>query len=509
VPQSYVAVQGMLASLVASRPWTPPTDCGGWAFHPGRHRLPGNQEARKRCTGSRYTASRRIRIFVADSAAFHACILSQERLKNVPFHSDGPHKMHLKTLLNHLDKHKSFVYGNERLVKSDSSSWIEIPVQPRKNSQGVCGNCKKRRPCHGHLPERRFEYIPCWGIVVFFLYARRRVNCPTCGIHVEEVPWAQGKETQCTRYQWFLADWAKHLSWEQVAQRFGTSWDLVYRAVTMAVVWGLAHQSLSGVESIGVDEISWLKGHKYLTLVYEIGPGVKRLLYIAKERTEDSLRGFFDKFGEQRSKLLKYVCSDMWQPYLTVISERASQAKNILDRFHIMKKFNEAIDEVRREEVRRLKEEGEAPLLLHARWCLLKRPENLTPGQATKLQELMYYNLRSVRAHLLREEFQRFWTHPDKESAGQFLDTWCKQAMRSRLEPMKKVVRMLRGHRELILNWFSAQGTMSSGSVEGMNNKAKVRFRNAYGFRSYKVVEIALYHTLGNLPEPTYTHKFR
>jgi transposase len=173
-----------------------------------------------------------------------------------------------------------------------------------------------------------------------------------------------------------------------------------------------------------------------------------------------------------------------------------------------MKKFNEAIDSVRREEVRRLKQRGEKPILRHARWCLLKRPKNMTPGQATKLKELLSCNLRSVRAYLLREDFQRFWAYVRPSSAGRFLDDWCKRAMRSRLEPIKKVVGTLRAHRDLLLNWFRARGTMSSGVVEGMNNNAKVVMRKAYGFKTFPAIQTALYHTLGDLPEPCFPHRF-
>ena len=418
-------------------------------------------------------------------------------------------KMQLRTLLNHVEKLKGFVYGRPRLVQTDDRPELEVPIRPRKNSLPCCSVCHERCPGYDRLPERRFQFIPLWGILVLFVYAMRRVNCPKCGIVVEKVPWAQGKETLCTSYQWYLAGWAKRLSWKQVAEAFWTSWEVVYRCVQMAVAYGLLHRSLSGIQAIGVDEVQLHKGHKYLTLVYEIGPGIKRLLYIAKERTEQSLRGFFERLGEAGSKCLRYVCTDMWQPYLNVIAERAGQAKNILDRFHIMKKFGEAIDQVRREEARQMKEQGDEPLLRNARWCLLKRAKNLTATQATKLAELLKYNLRSVRAYLWREEFQRFWDYKQPSEAGEFLDDWCKRAMRSRLEPIKKVVKMLRSHRELLLNWFAAQGTMSSGVVEGMNNKAKVVFRNAYGFRRYDAAEVALYHTLGALPEPIFTHKFR
>ncbi|NIS80663.1 MAG: ISL3 family transposase, partial [Anaerolineales bacterium] len=243
-------------------------------------------------------------------------------------------------------------------------------------------------------------------------------------------------------------------------------------------------------------------------LVYQIDKGTKRLLWIGKDRTSKAFLRFFRMLGKERSGKLKFICSDMWKPYLKVIAKEAGQAIHVLDRFHIMQKMNKAIDEVRAGEARQMKEDGYEPLLKHSRWCLLKRPENLTDNQTVKLAELLKYNLRSVRAHLLREDFQQFWEYVSPAWAEKFLDAWCTRTMRSQLEPMKKVARTLRNHRDLILNWFRAKGTLSSGAVEGFNNKVKLTTRKSYGFRTYEAIEIALYHNLGALPEPEFTHRF-
>ena len=152
--------------------------------------------------------------------------------------------------------------------------------------------------------------------------------------------------------------------------------------------------------------------------------------------------------------------------------------------------------------------EGAEPLLKHSRWCLLKRPRNLSDNQFTRLEELVKYNLKSVRSWLLREEFQRFWEYRSPFYAAKLLDQWCSAVMRSRLEPMKKVARTLRNHRQLILNWFVAKGTISAGKVEGLNNKVKLTMRKSYGFRTEETITLALYHTLGALPEPEFTHRF-
>ena len=181
---------------------------------------------------------------------------------------------------------------------------------------------------------------------------------------------------------------------------------------------------------------------------------------------------------------------------------------NILDRFHIVARLNKALDEVRAEEHRRLINDGYEPVLKKSRWLLLKREENLTENQSVKLSEVLKYNLKSVRAYLLKEEFQQFWDYTSPYWAGRFLDIWTTKVMRSKIEPFKKQAKSLRKHKELILNWFKAKKMFSSGIVEGLNTKVKLTVRKAYGFRTFKCTEIALYHALGKLPEPKLTHEF-
>ncbi len=163
------------------------------------------------------------------------------------------------------------------------------------------------------------------------------------------VPWSDGKNRLTTTYRWFLASWARRLSWGEVGSIFRTSWDSVCRAVEHAVEWGLAHRDLSQVTAVGIDEVAWQRGHTYMTLLYDIGSGSKRLLAVAEHRTEASLRSCLDGLGQEFCPRVKFVCSDMWQPYLKVIGERLGGAIHVLDRFHIMKQFGKALDEIRAE----------------------------------------------------------------------------------------------------------------------------------------------------------------
>jgi transposase len=414
--------------------------------------------------------------------------------------------MLLTRLLNACHHFPGFVYAGARL--DVASNAIEVEVRPRRGSKARCSGCHQPARGYDQLTPRRFEFIPLWGFAVVLLYCMRRVECLRCGVKVEEVPWGTGKHQLTKAYMLYLAHWARKLSWKETALSFHTSWDKVYAAVSYVVEWGLLHRQLGSIRATGVDEIAYGKGHKYLTLVYQIEAGCTRLLWVGQERTKEAFQKFFDLLGPQVSQGIEFVCSDMWQPYLDLIKLNCPKALNILDRFHVVAKLNTALDEIRAGEARQLLRDGYEPVLKKSRWCLLKRPQNLTDHQRVKLREVLRYNLKSVRAYLLKEYFQLFWEYNSPTWAGKFLDRWCQEVMRSRIEPLKKFARTVRNHRELLLNYFRARKEFSSGVIEGLNNKAKVTMRKAYGFRTFKATELALYHVLGKLPEPPLAHRF-
>jgi transposase len=415
--------------------------------------------------------------------------------------------MHLRTILNSFDKHKSFVYGKERLAEQNGRREVQVEVRPRRGSRPMCSGCSRRGRGYDTLQPRRFQYVPILGLSVFLIYAMRRVDCTRCGVVVEHVPWAEGKRRTTLSFEWFLAGWAKRLSWSEVASIFGTSWETVFRAVERAVEWGRAHAEYSAIEALGIDEIQWRLGHHYLTLVYQIDHGMRRLIWIGQERTAQTLGVFFDWFRADRIAQLRFICSDMWKPYLRVVQERAAHCLHVLDRFHIVAQLSKAIDHVRAVEARDLKSRGRGELLKHSRWAILRRPENRTDKDEMKLREILRANLKTARSILLREELSTFWTYHSRTWAGKFLDAWCRKVMRSRIRPLIKFAQTLRNHRELILNWFHAKA-LSAGTVEGLNSKAKLTMKKAYGFRSYRAIEVALYHTLGQLPWPPTIHRF-
>lgn len=414
-------------------------------------------------------------------------------------------------MLNEIQHFVGFVYRSIRMRGSGGSLRVEVRIAPHGGIRGKCSMCLKPAPGYDQLPERKWLFVPLWGMVCHFFYPPRRVECAEHGVVVEHLPWSEGKRPVSKAMMGFLARWARHLSWRQTARSFQTSWEAVYRSVEWFVQWGLARRRLEEVRSIGVDEIHWGQGHgadKFLTVIYQIDSHCRRLLWVGRKRTQATLRRGLAALGESVVSELRFVCTDMWQPYLKVIAAKAGQALHVLDRFHITMHLNQAVDQVRRAESGRLAGRPLAKRLKRMRWQLLRRGTRVRGHARQRLLALVASKLATARAWTLKETFHDLWHYKSCIWAGAFLDFWCSLAMRSRIEPMKKVARMLRTHEELLLNWFKAKGEISGGAVEGLNNKIRVVTRRAYGFRTFNAMEIALYHTLGKLPEPESAHRF-
>ncbi len=208
-----------------------------------------------------------------------------------------------------------FVYQEVRLqcYRGQPQS-IEISVQAHATIRGRCSRCRRPAPGYDRLPERRWLFVPLWGIATYFRYAPRRVNCAEHGVVVEHIPWSDGKRPVTYAMMGFLARWARRLSWRETARVFQTSWEAVYRSVEWFVEWGLAHRELDGVAAIGVDEIHWgrgLRADNFLTVIYQIDAHCRRLLWVGRRRSQATLRRGLKALGPEVVKGLRFVCSDM------------------------------------------------------------------------------------------------------------------------------------------------------------------------------------------------------
>ena len=420
-------------------------------------------------------------------------------------------QLQVKTLLNRTQPIPGFIYTDVRLADGPGGPEVWAEIDAHQQRLGRCSVCTKPAPTYDHLPQRNWQHVGLWNIPVRFFCKPRRVDCAEHGVRVELLPWNEGKRPWTRAMLVFLAGWARRLSWKEVAKVHGVSWEAVYRAVEWIVDWGLAHRVLSGVRAIGVDELHWRKGKKsanYVTVIYQVDENSRRLLWVGLRRTERSFRQGLKSLGPDVVTGIRVVVSDLWRPYLAVVRKHMGQAVQILDRFHLTALLNKAVDQVRRGEGSRLRGQACGQRLKKTRWLLLKPRARVRGKARARLDALVHSKLQTARAWCLKETFSHFWTFNHPRWAQSFLDVWIKRALRSRLAPMCKVARTLRAHEPLILNWFALKKEFSSAAVEGMNNKARVVTRRSYGFRSFPVMKVALYHTLGKLPEPELPHRF-
>jgi transposase len=196
--------------------------------------------------------------------------------------------------LNRIQHFAGFVYQEVQMRSHRGKAQrIDITVEAHQSIRAKCSVCHRPAPGYDQLPQRSWEFVPLWGIKTFFLYASRRVECPEHGVVVEHIPWSQGKRPITTAMMCFLALWARRLSWRETARAFQTSWEAVFRSVGWYVEWGLAHRTLQGVQSLGVDEIHWGRGKRadnFLTVIYQIDRDCRRLLWVGRRRTQATLR---------------------------------------------------------------------------------------------------------------------------------------------------------------------------------------------------------------------------
>jgi transposase len=354
-------------------------------------------------------------------------------------------------LVESLVKETVELQGFRVATVTGGASGLVVMIAPDGRFSPRCGQCLEPAPYRDTRPMRGFRHVPMWGIPVELRYAPRRVSCPRCeGVHVEAMPWVSGKQRMTRALMLTLAIWTRVLPWKQVARLFRCAWGTVASAVEEAVAYGLANRDLEGLTHIGIDEISRKRGHVYVTNVYDLRS--KRLVWSGEGRSKETLAAFFAFLGPEKTAALQGICCDMWQPYIDTIKAQAPQAVLVFDKFHIVRHLMEAVDEVRRDEIR---EKGPAhkALMYKTRFIWLKNPWNLTEGQAFRLGELERLNLKINRAYLLKELFRHFWDYTYAGWAKKYLKRWFWWATHSRLAPIRDFAWLVRRHEHDILNY--------------------------------------------------------
>ena len=404
--------------------------------------------------------------------------------------------MSVNKFIQHLLKIKAFSVKSFFFKNWFKELWIE--VKPYKNG-ALCPLCKKRGKIIHTLDEPRvWRDIPVCGREVFFYYYPREIKCRTHGRVQEDIPWAAPNARVTHRFEYSLLIYCSIMTQKAAAQLLkiptSTMSDILHRIITRT----RQGHKIKKLRKIGIDEISYCKGRKYATIVYDLERSC--VVWIGKGKARDTIDSFFvNKLSKYQRKRIIAGCCDMSETFIGAIEKWCPNATLILDRFHIVKALNEATDEVRKEEWRKADKSGKKALK-GVRWLIYKHSSNRSEEDTKSLKSLYMGNRRIHRSWVLKDEFEQFWEFTDQESAGEFFDSWCKTAIRSRLESIKKFVKTIRRHKHRLLPFVEHR--LTNAVSEGINRIIKIVKNRASGFRTLDAFSDLIYLTVGDLDIP-------
>lgn len=402
--------------------------------------------------------------------------------------------------MDRLSRHYHQLVGlNEDWVIGD----VDLNVAAKKltlqlefvGDQLECPECGTGCSKKDHAPERSWRHLDAMQFQTILVARIPRSFCNECGVKTIAVPWAEKHSRFTLMFEAFAID-VLHASRsiQSAALLLGIDWSTAQTIMKRAVERGLERRSLDDVRNVGIDEKSFRKGQDYVSVMTDIDQS--RVLDVTPERTIESADQLWETLSQVQRKRVQAVCMDMWQAYETSTENQVPQARIVHDRFHISKYLNEAVDKVRRAEHKQLQQGGD-DRLKGMRHTVLFNPENLSDEKNDQIEALRKSTLATGRAWSLKELFRFFWDESDAVGGRAFFDSWYSWAIRSQLEPVKKVARMLKGRLDRILTWFTSP--ISNGPAEGFNSRIQSLKSAARGFRIFEHYRIRILFYCGKL----------
>jgi transposase len=357
---------------------------------------------------------------------------------------------------------------------------IEIDVAPMTRVP-YCSACQRRAPRVYDHRDRTWRHLDFAGMAVTLRYRQRRVDCRACaGVRAELVPWADAGARFTRDFEDQAAYFAQVMDRTAASRLLRVAWRTIGQIIERVVARLGPADRLEGLEYVGIDELSYRRHHEYITCVVDHVQG--KVVWAAEGKSAATVDAFFAALGPERAAKLKGVTIDMSGAYIDAVTRGAPQAQIIFDRFHVQRLAQDAVDQVRREQVRLLAGSTEAASLKRTRWTLLKNPWNLSAVEGDKLAEVQRTNRPLYRAYLLKETLAEIFSRRQVGVARDKFVAWCSWAARSRLVPFKKLAKTIRRHLDGVVA-FIATG-LSNGPTEGLNGKIRTLTRRAYGFHS-------------------------
>jgi transposase len=354
----------------------------------------------------------------------------------------------------------------------------------------VCSACGSRQViCRGQV-ERSFRSLPIGSKSTTVFFPIPRVECQACGlVRQVDVAFAEPRRSYTKSFERYALEMSRSMTILDVARHLNVGWDLIKDIQKRDLSHRYAKPKLKHLKHIAIDEIAIAKGHRYLTLVMDLESGA--VVFVGDGKGADALKPFWKRLRPSGAKI-EAVAMDMSAAYRGAVSTHLSKAKIVFDHFHVIKLFNDKLSELRRELYREATDMMQKKVLKGTRWLLLMNPENLgeEKDEKRRLKEALKLNEPLATAYYLKDDLRRFWDQPGKRFATIFLDGWIRRAETSGIRVLQQMAKTLAAHRSGLLAYYDVM--ISSGPMEGTNNKIKTMKRQAYGFRDMEFFKLKI-----------------
>jgi transposase len=391
----------------------------------------------------------------------------------------------------------------ERVELKVNDGEVHVHLGHKPSATWSCPECGRECSLYDHQPERSWRHLDTCQYQTLLHAQTPRTDCREHGVRAVRLPWAEPHGRFTLLFERLVIDWLKAASQQAVAQRLGLTWDEIHGIMQRAVERGLKRREAEEIPYIGVDEKAFRKGHRYATLVTDLVRS--RVLYVAEERKQSSLDGFWATLNREQIEGIRGVAMDMWDPYEASIREHlpAAEEKIVYDKFHVAKHLGEAVDQVRRAENKRLRAEGDERLV-GTRYNWLRNPNTIADEQWREFGELRRSKLQTSRAWALKEQAMVLWDYRYEKPARKHFDWWYRWATHSRLKPMIQKAKMLKSRLAGVMTYL--KHCITNATSESLNAKIQWVKYTARGFRNFGNFATAIYFHCGGLnlaPSPT------
>lgn len=390
--------------------------------------------------------------------------------------------------------HTSFMYQALGLRDQECTrtryedNMIKLEIKTREDKLR-CAHCGSRHVVHDGKTEREFRCVPIGSKPIVLVKTVFRLKCKDCGKELDEpIHFSTGKRRYTHKFERYVCELSSVMTIKDVATLLRVSWDTVKDIQKRYLYRRYNCPDLSGLKHIGIDEFAVQKGHVYKTIVVNLDNG--QIMFVGDGKGSDSLKKFWKRLKKSGAKI-EAVATDLSAAYISAVKENLPDAVQVYDHFHVIKLMNDTLDQIRRNAYARAKDEDK-DFIKGTRWLLLMNGERLKDSEKAqaKLREALQMNMPLMKAYYLKEGLHEIWNRALKPEAEVLINEWIAQAKATKVRLLRKMAETVEKHRTGILAWYDF--SISTGKLEGINNKIKVLKRKAYGYRDDKFFELKL-----------------